>query len=206
MSFKKDKHLILDLDNTLIQARELPILPVLYDHVYVNENQLVFIYKRPYVDEFLRFCFKNFQTVSIWSAGTKTYVEDVIKNCFNVDDQTFTFIWHRDMCDPFYEVEEDEKGVLYTNVTYCKKLSKVWNDDDLFKHNFRPRNTLIIDDIKENSKFNIANAITIPRFEHEVQLLDDMDLFDMKLILEHLFLKVKDVRTVLDSLEDNEEM
>ena len=80
MKFAKEKksdkkfHIVLDLDNTLISA------------IKVNPNQKVkktpdfnikvggesfYVYKRPYLNKFLREIFNQAKSVSIWTAATK---------------------------------------------------------------------------------------------------------------------------------------
>lgn len=97
-SKKSPSVLILDLDNTLIHSLE----PPKGDHEndggaidYVKEKYDVdpdfiinsktynyFIYKRPYVDQFLKYVTKIFDYVIIWSAGTDMYVKLIVNKLF----------------------------------------------------------------------------------------------------------------------------
>ena len=70
------KFLILDLDETLIHATEQPLI-----HQADFETELYYVYKRPYVEEFLEFCFANFR-VGVWTTAGEEFARDVVKNIF----------------------------------------------------------------------------------------------------------------------------
>ena len=109
-------HLILDLDQTLIhtlsnaEAARLIRLDEKYYmgllfHIHID-NVGYMIMKRPFLREFLIFCFQRFETVSVWTAATKKYAEKVVDEIFE-DLPHPTHLWHRKMC------KKDADGQLY---------------------------------------------------------------------------------------------
>src|SRR3989304_1474697 len=99
---RSDKVIVLDIDETLVHTFE--------DHEIFNDSNLLelkrriyhieiididrshvrgsgFVYQmsgimRPYMKEFLEFCFKYFRFVTIWSAGTYSYVHSIVNEIF----------------------------------------------------------------------------------------------------------------------------
>lgn len=68
------KLLVLDLDETLIYATE--------ERLEAEPDFAVgqyYVYKRPFLKEFLEFCFDNFE-VAIWTSSTRNYAEGIVKN------------------------------------------------------------------------------------------------------------------------------
>ena len=105
------KLLILDLDETLIHATETK----LEREPDFTVGQY-FVYRRPFLAEFLRFCFVNF-TVAVWTTGTKNYAESIVENIF-AEGMTPAFLWSRERCTIGYDAETREYG-------YSKKMAKV---------------------------------------------------------------------------------
>lgn len=76
---KKDKNIILDIDGTLIDSVPAD---------YAIENNLPkpdivspwgdFIYKRPHLDDFLKYCHMNFKNVAIWTAGDDAWADLIV--------------------------------------------------------------------------------------------------------------------------------
>ena len=77
------KVLILDLDHTLIHSvdpkEDIFDKPAFALHL--SEKSIYNIYKRPFLEEFLNFCFEKFDRIIIWSAGTLDYVEGILTHC-----------------------------------------------------------------------------------------------------------------------------
>lgn len=72
--------LILDLDETLISFDISP---------------------RPYLKDFLEFCFNNFKTVSIWTASNNfhfNFVYNKILKDLLPAEKSFYFVWYRKHC------------------------------------------------------------------------------------------------------------
>ena len=72
-------HLVLDLDETLVSVTHDP-----YHHVFIDESfnvggQSFFLKKRPHLTEFLSFAFRNFKSVSVFTAGTRDYATEILR-------------------------------------------------------------------------------------------------------------------------------
>ena len=111
-----NKCLVLDIDETLVHTFDsfslLKQLRIFSDpantdlriRTYTlrleneqNDHFELFGVTRPYVEDFLSFCFKYFQSVIVWSAGQKTYVHDICKFLFRNLRQP-DLIWTRNDC------------------------------------------------------------------------------------------------------------
>ena len=79
MKSRKTLNVVLDLDNTLISShlsdkRGKP------DFKIKVSGETYFVYKRPQLDEFIAELFDSTKSVSIWTAATKVYCDQIIKN------------------------------------------------------------------------------------------------------------------------------
>ncbi len=95
-------YLILDLDHTLIHALEMEHWQekgyVQGDFEINIGNHQYMVYKRPYLDEFLEFCFKKYKHVIIWSAGTEDYVHQILHNILKREQEPL-YVISRDTYD-----------------------------------------------------------------------------------------------------------
>ena len=92
------KIIILDIDQTLIQSKRINSktkFGELGDFNICNNGYT--IYKRPYVDNFIEWCFNNFDGVIVWSAGTKDYVYDIVRHLFKSTYKP-TMVLTKDSC------------------------------------------------------------------------------------------------------------
>lgn len=134
------KTIVLDLDKTLIDSIDQKIIT------------------RPYLREFLKFCFDTFDHVGIWTAATNEWCYHAFDTIFDsilIDlDETFAFVYTRDNCKKVI----DESGDKY----YTKPLCAL-NDhaDGPF---YDVGSTLIIDDSILTFMYNTKNCILIPEF------------------------------------------
>ncbi|KAF0815342.1 hypothetical protein IGB42_00423 [Andreprevotia sp. IGB-42] len=133
--------LILDLDETLIHATTTP-LPCEHDFVVAS----YFVYKRPWVDQFIAFCFAHFD-VAVWTSSTEPYAQAVIANLFN-EPKALKFIFSRRKCTRRFDFETHDD-------TYIKDLRKIK------KRGYTLEKTLIIDDTREKLCRNYGNLIHI---------------------------------------------
>jgi hypothetical protein len=144
-------NIILDVDETLISTI-----------INVDSGKIIKIIQRPYLTQFLNYLFKNFKSVSIWSAGRKDYVNSVL-NKIKPKDKNFRFVYTQDDCDyksVFPRGEICNSRHTDYKIIMIKKLSKVFKKNkDMSKFN-----TIIIDDKEETFQENIENAIHINRF------------------------------------------
>ena len=115
---------------------------------------------RPYLREFLDFCFVYFENIIIWSAGKRKYVEKMCEIMFPLEHQQPIAILTYDDC----EVGEED---------YLKKpLEKIYKDKRLKGKNINETNTFILDDRDDTFSLNKKNGIKIPEFESDMSLED----------------------------------
>jgi TFIIF-interacting CTD phosphatase-like protein len=119
---------------------------------------------RPYLQDFLKDCFKYFKLVIIWSAGRKNYVHRIVDYIF------------RDLPRPDYIFTYDDLEKLPDN-TFIKPLSKIWK----IAPEMTPDNSLIVDDRKEVFEPNKDNGIQIKKY-HPVFTLEGLQEDDSELI------------------------
>lgn len=163
---------ILDMDETLVHTltQEVdfdPVLdqrmtrmcrPYLINYPGIDGKDRLISYNlwgltRPYLDQFLLVCYRNFRRVFIWSAGTKYYVEDIIRKIHtrlnHFPDRIFT-----------------RKDCLITETGPTKPLSHL--KDRYPELEISLESTLIIDDQRHNIEVNPDQGILIPPFYPEV--------------------------------------
>ena len=152
MAFNKEMNIILDLDETLITN----FIP------------------RPYVKQFLSFCFTEFKSVSVWTAAVKSYADNNLKILteFIPPNKKFDVIFTRKNCTPKFS----SWGSCYFTICYTKPLRKLWKRNDGV---FKKTNTIIIDDTYQ--KQNYGNAIQISEF-NQPTICEEMDTVLLQLI------------------------
>eukprot|EP00516_Mucochytrium_quahogii_P002685 CAMPEP_0203750532 /NCGR_PEP_ID=MMETSP0098-20131031/4745_1 /ASSEMBLY_ACC=CAM_ASM_000208 /TAXON_ID=96639 /ORGANISM=" , Strain NY0313808BC1" /LENGTH=1044 /DNA_ID=CAMNT_0050639877 /DNA_START=403 /DNA_END=3534 /DNA_ORIENTATION=- len=112
--------------------------------------------KRPFCDEFIRFCFENFR-VAVWSCGKKknmemelfdTYRDSIV---FQWDQEHSTDLW------PRTSVVSKEKPL------FLKDLANVW---EAFPGVYTEKNTLLIDNHSEKFERNpLDSCVLVPQFQ-----------------------------------------
>ena len=139
------KLLVLDLDETLIYATEQPMSR----EVDFTVGQY-FVYKRPFLNEFLAYCFENFD-VGVWTTSTASYASAVIDN-ITERTQNLQFVWARDRCTWAFDEQIMERVLT-------KKLDK------LRKRGFGPESIIVIDDTAVAWRSSYGNLVNVTRFE-----------------------------------------
>lgn len=175
---EKKMLLILDLDETLIHSSEEKIKGVEPDFCVDH----FFVYKRPYLEDFLRFCDKHFK-LAVWSSATDDYVKEIVMNIFPSEIK-LEFIWGRSRCTFKKQTAMDESAYINhsDHYDYTKQIKKVKRRGyDLSK-------VLIIDDTPSKVANCFGNAIYIDEFSG----VPDSDL---KLLADYLK-RIKDVENV----------
>jgi TFIIF-interacting CTD phosphatase-like protein len=165
-----DKTLVLDIDETLVRTWEdfdklksskilsspefYPIRKQIYmlDLGEGEEEDKLWGFKRPKLDEFLSFASEYFAHICVWSAGTKEYVEAVCEQIFH-KHRCPDIILTRDAC-----VHDEEKNLF-------KPLEKFY---ELFPH-ASPETTIMIDDRDDVMSKNPDNGIVIPPYEPSIK-------------------------------------
>lgn len=136
------KIIILDIDHTLVHAQ------ILNNNNYFKGDFRVGRYivcKRPYVDNFIKWCFENFSGVIVWSAGDKNYVEGIVKHLFRTPYKPM-MVLTRINCKTKY---------------YHKDVAILDDKLKLFSINLNTSNIFFVDDIPHRIK-NLTQKNIIP--------------------------------------------
>jgi Dullard-like phosphatase family protein len=157
-----EKLLILDIDETLLYAVESQLE---YEHDFVAEQY--FVYLRPYLQEFIDFCFEHFQ-VAVWTSSNEWYAQFIIEKLFN--EKNLEFVWSRERCVRKFNSEE-------YSFTYIKDLKKVK------KKGYSLDKTIMVDDSPEKLIRNYGNLVRITPFFGDQR---DEEFLDLMTYLEHL--------------------
>eukprot|EP00252_Welwitschia_mirabilis_P011068 TRINITY_DN2488_c0_g2_i9.p1 TRINITY_DN2488_c0_g2~~TRINITY_DN2488_c0_g2_i9.p1 ORF type:complete len:308 (-),score=44.42 TRINITY_DN2488_c0_g2_i9:373-1296(-) len=140
------KLLIIDLNGLLVdtfregEQRKRPAKPA---DLKVKRK---FVYKRPYCEDFLKYCFENFD-VAIWSSAMKPNVDPIVSLVLGDSRNKLCFCWYQSECTQtgFIVPGHDRKKPLV-----LKELSRLWDkgrpDVPWEKGKYGPANTLLIDD------------------------------------------------------------
>jgi len=174
--------IILDLDLTLISTQDsidsLYDLKIMSDpnllelrrrtyHLtidYVEKNEPPSIYHfwgvtRPYLEDFLKFCFSYFNIVAVWSAGTRPYVEAIVDHIFkDLYPIKPHIVFTRDDC------VKNAKG------KYEKPLIKMIESHPILQQHMTLENSLALDDTPVTFKQNPDNGVQIPAYEPELTI------------------------------------
>jgi hypothetical protein len=118
---------------------------IIYDE---NNRPLYKTFKRPFLDEFLKYAFEN-HNVSFWSAGAKSYVLDILKNILLLKYKPKMILWsdHCDQCT----IESN----CLKNIKWLSSKIPCFND---FGY------PILIDDLEENIMCNPNNSILVKKF------------------------------------------
>lgn len=135
------KLLILDIDETLVHAREIPL-----DREPDFRTRLYHVYKRPHVDTFLDFCKMHFK-VGVWTTGGDEYADDVVRFVFP-KDYPLEFLWSSERCTRRYDSLMQESYEI-------KNLKK------LTKKGYWLENMIIVDDTPRKLDQNYGNLVAI---------------------------------------------
>lgn len=153
------KTLVLDLDETLIHSApypphknvefikpkyDEPSIPIDIDsnddHTITDSIDELYVYKRPFLDEFLSYATKNFE-VFIYTYGERDYAEPILN-----------------MILP--DVDEDHR--LYRDSCILKKKKVIFKDLKMLKR--KNEDLIFIDDNDEAFKCHPKNTILIPQW------------------------------------------
>ena len=176
-----DMAVILDLDSTLIATQEsfdsFKSLGIINNPSLIELRRRCYCIKltdldekgdgsrfdfwgvtRPHLEEFLLFCFNYFKLVIVWSAGKKNYVDAICNQIFK-NLRKPHLIWARD------EIEFDKDQNI------IKPLTKLLKSDFILKHHLDINKILVVDDNESTFCKNKKNAIFIPPFEPELNVV-----------------------------------
>ena len=139
------KLLILDLDETLVHATELPLFRTADFRV-----ASYYVYRRPNLTNFLAFVRHRFH-VAVWSSSTSLYLKQVLHHILP-PDYPLVFAWSRDRCTRFFDHERQE-------VYWIKNLKKVKGKG------YSLKSILMVDDTPQKLSKNYGNLVRIAPFE-----------------------------------------
>lgn len=166
----KKKLLILDLNGLL--ADIVPYVPNGYNADIMISGKAVF--KRPFCDDFLQFCFDRF-VVGVWSSRTKRNMDRLIDILMGDSRHKLLFCWDQSHCTStgFSTVENKEKPMI------LKELRKLWEklEPNLpwEKGEYNEANTLLVDDSPYKALLNPVNTAIFPH-TYRYWNVEDMSL------------------------------
>ncbi len=164
--------LILDLDETLIYGTEGPL-----DHPGDFVVEPYTIYKRPFLEPFLRNCAAMFD-LAIWSSASTSYVEAVARKILPPNIR-LVMLWSERRCTRHLDAETREEILL-------KDLKKIKRQGFSLEH------VLILEDEPRKVKRHYGNVIVVPAYRGSTA---DTVLVLLGHYLE-TFLHVPDVRVI----------
>nr|CCC93148.1 unnamed protein product [Trypanosoma congolense IL3000] len=126
--------LVLDLDETVIYAREGPL------------------YARPYLNELLDFIKRNFEVI-VWTAGEREYAKSIMEE-INVDNTVRHLIYRHEVWFSFDDYTKDLKR-LGRDIDYVVIIE---NTPECVRSN--PQNGIIVDDFRVYSKLPLPQGDT----------------------------------------------
>jgi len=144
------KLLILDLDETLIHGAKEKLN---YEPACVAP--WCFLYKRPFVEEFLTFCKEHFK-VAIWTTASPEHAEMALGQICE-PDYPFEFIWTSNRCTQARDrIGMDDYGSGYHWVKDLKKVKRL---------GFNLEQTIMVDDTPSMLERQYGNLVPIKRFK-----------------------------------------
>ncbi|XP_010030887.2 probable C-terminal domain small phosphatase [Eucalyptus grandis] len=153
----RKKLLILDLNGLL--ASIIPDVGLGCKPDLIVSRKAVF--KRPFVDDFVQFCFEKF-AVGVWSSRTKRNVDPVVDFLMGDSKGKLLFCWDQSHCTitKFTTIENRDKPLV------LKELRKLWDklEPNLpwEKGVYNESNTLLLDDSPYKALRNPANTGIFP--------------------------------------------
>ncbi|KAA8541049.1 hypothetical protein F0562_025012 [Nyssa sinensis] len=119
------------------------------------------VFKRPFCDDFLQFCFERFN-VGVWSSRTKRNMQLVIEFLMGKTKDNLLFCWDRSHCTEtgYNTVENRDKPLI------LKELKKLWEKHDpnlpWERGEYNETNTLLLDDSPYKALCNPPNTAIFP--------------------------------------------
>jgi len=145
--------IVFDIDSTLFDSldKDDGTVSIKADHKLVHGGDHFKMYARPYLENFIKFCQKNFKKIALWTHADKLWLKKFIDNILpNNTDLLFTY--HSSHAE---EVVIPKKGEVK-----LKPLSKIYAEFP----EFNSSNTIIIEDTEDNCLKNLKNCIIVPEF------------------------------------------
>ncbi|KAF6155645.1 hypothetical protein GIB67_034740 [Kingdonia uniflora] len=153
----KKKLLILDLNGLLADIVSSIPEGCKADKKIANK----FLFKRPFCDSFLKFCFEKFN-VGVWSSRIRRNMEGVVKYLMRNMKDKILFFWDQSHCTKtkFKTIDDVKKPLV------LKELKKLWNVErrklPWIKGDYNESNTLLLDDSPYKALRNPPNTAIFP--------------------------------------------
>lgn len=148
--------LILDLDETLVHAKDQPL-----SRPHDFEVGPYVVYRRPGVDMFLRAMHQHFD-LAVWTSSTRGYAGPVVAALFP-EGITPRFVWSRERCTRRFDPETHD-------FEWAKNLAKVK------RQGYRLERVLMVDDTPEKLAKHYGNLVRVRAFEGDP---GDRELFGL---------------------------
>lgn len=164
--------LILDLDETLIHARETAL-----DRPADFHLAQYHVYLRPFLIDFIGACASSFE-LAVWSSASDNYVRAITNQIFP-DPNILHFIWGRSRCT----IPRGFVGIDGLNSQPASHLDYVKPIKKVTKLGWAKERILIVDDTPFKSSRNYGNAIYPTEFEGD---MSDNELLRLATYLESI--------------------
>ncbi|KAH9614263.1 hypothetical protein KSS87_019458 [Heliosperma pusillum] len=152
---KKKKLLVFNLNGVLIHRDHTTSPSTKYrspDGVYASQ----LVYKRPFLEKFIKFCLQRFE-VGIWSSAQVQNTDGVIESVLQEFESQFLFIWDQDRCSDYgYKLPTKKRKPMF-----FKELTHLWSSlakNSVPKRQFYESNTLLIDNETYKALLNPPNT------------------------------------------------
>lgn len=202
-------NIVLDIDQTLVHTSDktldLELLSKLDDDIKIDIRQKLYSMNfidvidkneefhsissnfsgmyRPYLKEFLEFCFDYFENVIIWSAGKKKYVDKLCQFMFPLKKKPLVIYTFSDC--------------FFDGDYVSKPLEKLYKDPKT-KGMLNEKNTFHIDDRDDTYSENPDNGVLIPEFFCNMKLEDIANHKDNNLLKLMSWFSLPEVRKSKD--------
>ncbi|KAM3217699.1 hypothetical protein P3L10_027142 [Capsicum annuum] len=119
-------------------------------------------FKRPFCDEFLKFCLERFE-VGIWSSAMERNMDAIIDNIMVGVRRKLLFVWDQEKCidSGFKCLEKKEKPIFLTELKKKKRVNK-YNFLPFCGGKYSESNTLMIDVELHTALINPPNTAVFP--------------------------------------------
>lgn len=163
-------HLVLDLDETLIHVSVRAISRP--DFKFTLDGVTYYGRKRPHLDLFLKYAFRHFDSVSVWTAATKKYAEHVL-NAIMTEEQRGRLLFFL-----------TRRNLTVSPEGYYKPLASMFRTQRAKQNGMKASNTIMVDDKADVLRDNIGNGILIPAWKAQA---GDKYLSKMIIIMDGIF-------------------
>ncbi|KAG6517916.1 hypothetical protein ZIOFF_021315 [Zingiber officinale] len=162
--FSRKKLIVLDLNGLLADINQD------YRNAHKAHSKVggKLVFKRPFCDDFLKFCFERFN-VGVWSSRRRYNVDSVVEYLMGDLKNKLLFCWVRDLITLDQSKCTDTGCVTIDNIhkpLLLKELNKLWDKEDpdlpWEKGEYSASNTLLIDDSPYKALCNPPHTAIFP--------------------------------------------